>query len=158
MTEKLLIGVDLDGTILEPRYPELGLPLPNAARVLKRLVKHGHQLMLWTCRTGADLEEARRIVEEDMGVPLHSVNRNRAGDRYQSSPKAWADVYVDDSALGAPLTRYRRRGGRVDYWRARDMIRGHSYFTGIDWQHVEAAMIDRGALPRWSKERRHRWT
>ena len=119
--EKLRIAVDFDGTIAEPIYPKIGQPIYGARTVLRELVAQGHKIILWTCRTGKDLEKAVALVER-LGVELHAVNANGPGDRYSSHPKAWADIYIDDAALGAPTTRYRTIEG--------------TRFRGIDWSEV----------------------
>ena len=61
----LKIAVDFDGTIVEHRYPEIGKEILFAFDTLKALQKQGHQLILWTYRSGKELHEA---VEGDVFV------------------------------------------------------------------------------------------
>ena len=121
--EKLTIAVDFDGTLVYRRYPEVGNPIPGAIRVCKRLVHHGHKLILWTCRTGKQLEEAVAKVEE-MGIPLHAVNENLPTDAFgPNDPKVWAHLYIDDAALGAPTSKepvYDRHF--VSWWKVERML------------------------------------
>ena len=53
-----VIAVDFDGTIVSHMYPKIGVDNPNAIRVLKKLIEQGHQLILWTMRSGPELDEA----------------------------------------------------------------------------------------------------
>ena len=48
----MTIAIDFDGTIVEHRYPEIGREIPFAIETLKRLIKDGHKLILWTVREG----------------------------------------------------------------------------------------------------------
>ena len=54
----MTIAIDFDGTIVEHRYPEIGREIPFAIETLKRLIKDGHKLILWTVREGELLQEA----------------------------------------------------------------------------------------------------
>ncbi|MGB0897409.1 MAG: hydrolase, partial [Flavobacteriaceae bacterium] len=58
MTDKLIIAVDFDGTIVTDAYPKIGKPQLFAFETLKRLQDDGHRLILWTYRCGSKLEEA----------------------------------------------------------------------------------------------------
>jgi hypothetical protein len=37
------------------------------------------------------------------GIPLMGVNENPSQKSWTSSPKAYAQLYIDDAALGTPL-------------------------------------------------------
>ncbi len=50
-TNKLIIAVDFDGTIVEDAYPKIGKPKLFAFETLERLQKEGHRLILWTYRS-----------------------------------------------------------------------------------------------------------
>jgi hypothetical protein len=52
------IAVDFDGTIVEHAYPQIGKEKLFAFRTLKELQKNGYRLILWTYRTGKELDEA----------------------------------------------------------------------------------------------------
>jgi len=52
------IAVDFDGTIVEHEYPAIGKEKLFAFQTLKELEKKGALLILWTFRTGKELEEA----------------------------------------------------------------------------------------------------
>ena len=52
------IAVDFDGTIVDHEYPKIGKEKLFAFRTLKELEKKGARLILWTFRTGKELDEA----------------------------------------------------------------------------------------------------
>jgi hydroxymethylpyrimidine pyrophosphatase-like HAD family hydrolase len=97
-----IIAVDFDGTCVDHRFPEVGPDLPDAVFVLKDLVAHDHKLILWTMRGGDPLRDAAYWFE-NKGIPLFGVNANPTQGSWTSSPKAYAQFYIDDAAVGAPL-------------------------------------------------------
>ena len=52
------IAVDFDGTLVEHKYPEIGAKKLFAFETLRELQKRGDQLILWTYRSGRELDEA----------------------------------------------------------------------------------------------------
>lgn len=98
----MLIAVDFDGTIVEHKYPKIGKELPFATETLKRLIKDGHRLILWTVRSGSLLQEAIDWCEE-RGVVFWAANKDYESDEgngASGSPKVKADYYIDDRNLG----------------------------------------------------------
>ncbi len=71
----MVIAVDFDGTIVEHRYPAIGEELPFATDTLKMLIRDGHQLILWSVREGALLQEAVDWCKE-RGVEFYAVNKD----------------------------------------------------------------------------------
>ncbi len=53
-------------------------------------------------RHGKLLDDAIRWFRE-RGIPLYAVNENPSQQRWTSSPKVHADLYIDDSSLGCPI-------------------------------------------------------
>jgi len=107
----MIIAVDFDGTCVTHDYPLIGKDI-GAAQVLKQLADNGHQLILWTMRsdglhtfTGERRDYLSQAVEwfEDNDVPLYGIQRNPKQDTWTSSPKCYAQLYIDDAALGCPL-------------------------------------------------------
>ena len=96
-----LIAVDFDGTVVTHAYPEIGDDA-GAVPVLKELTDNGCRLILYTMRHGKLLDDAIRWFRE-RGIPLYAVNENPSQQRWTSSPKVHADLYIDDSALGCPI-------------------------------------------------------
>jgi hypothetical protein len=108
----VIIAVDFDGTIVEHEFPAIGAPAPGAFEWLKRWQAAGAKLILWTMRSdgrggvgpenGPVLTEAVEFCRRH-GVEFHGVNENPLQFTWTQSPKAYAHVYVDDSAFGCPL-------------------------------------------------------
>lgn len=97
-----VIAVDFDGTCVEHNYPAIGMDVEGAVEVLRTLNKHGHRIILNTMRSGQRLEAAVRWFR-DRKIELWAVNRNPEQEQWTTSPKVYADIYIDDSALGCPL-------------------------------------------------------
>lgn len=97
----MIICVDFDGTCVTHEYPNVGRNI-GAEIVLKELVELGHQIILWTMRSGAGLEDAVQWFNEH-DIPLLGVNSNPDQPSWTTSPKAYAQLYIDDAAFGAPL-------------------------------------------------------
>lgn len=96
-----VIAVDFDGTCVTHEYPDIGKDI-GAVPVLKDLVKAGHRLVLWTMRSGESLDAAVAwFAEHD--IPLFGINKNPDQKAWTKSPKAYAMLYIDDAALGAPF-------------------------------------------------------
>jgi hypothetical protein len=94
--------VDFDGTCVMHEYPKIGAEIPNAVSVLKRLNENEVKLILWTIRSGEYLDEAVAWFAE-RGIEIWSVNKNPHQRFWSKSPKAYAQLYIDDAALGCPL-------------------------------------------------------
>ncbi len=95
------IAVDFDGTIVEHRYPKIGHNLPFAIEVLRALQKKGHQIILWTYRSGVELEEAVNYCLSQ-GLEFYAINKNypEEKDDDKTPRKIHADIYIDDRNLG----------------------------------------------------------
>jgi len=95
------IAVDFDGTIVEHQYPEIGKEKLFAFRTLKELEKKGARIILWTFRTGKELEDAVDYCRQN-GVEFYAVNRNYPEEVPDEnvSRKIDADIYIDDKNLG----------------------------------------------------------
>jgi hypothetical protein len=95
------IAVDFDGTCVTHEFPDVGRDI-GAAPVLRALVDKGHQLILNTMRDSADLPPAVEWFKEK-NIPLIGVNVNPTQKTWTDSPKVFALLYIDDTALGVPL-------------------------------------------------------
>lgn len=116
------IAVDFDGTVVVHEYPDVGKDAPYALEVLKRLEANGVRLILWTMRHGKELQDAVDWFERK-GIPLFAVNENPEQKGWTESPKAYAQAYIDDAAIGCPLVESPVPGTRpiVD-WKAVEII------------------------------------
>lgn len=97
MPKLLTIAVDFDGTLVENRYPEIGKPILFAFETLKKLQQEGHQLILWTYRSGRPLEEAVNYCKSK-GITFYAVNKSYPEEEYDPglSRKILADIFIDD--------------------------------------------------------------
>lgn len=97
----MLIAVDFDGTIVEHAYPLIGRPIPFAIDVLKKLQEDGHDIVLWTYRTGDMLNEAVEYCRSK-GLEFYAVNRMFPEEDFQEGMprKIDADIFIDDKNLG----------------------------------------------------------
>jgi hypothetical protein len=138
----MIFAIDFDGTLAEHEFPKIGAEVPHAFSVLRAMQKQGHKLILWTMRAddaagnpgpeghpnnGKFLTEAIEFCRK-RGVEFWGVNCNPDQD-WSTSPKAYANYYIDDAALGCPLT--------AAYFSNRKMV---------DWLAVEDWLIRNGFL------------
>jgi hypothetical protein len=100
-TDKLIIAIDFDGTVVEDAYPKIGKPKLFAFETLLHLKKDGHRLILWTYRSGQRLEEAVEFCKEN-GLEFYAVNKSFPEEQldYTKSRKIHADIFIDDRNIG----------------------------------------------------------
>ena len=113
------ICIDFDGTCVTHNFPKVGKDI-GAVPVLQELVAKGHRLILFTMRsnrktkgkthhesiqdvTGDFLDDAIKWFE-DNNIQLYGVQTNPTQKHWTTSPKAYGHIYIDDAALGIPLT------------------------------------------------------
>lgn len=99
--KRKIVAIDFDGTCVTHAYPEIGRDI-GAAPVLKQLVEDGWSIILWTMRSGETLQAAVEWFEKNE-IKLWGINCNPEQHTWTQSPKAYANLYIDDAALGAPL-------------------------------------------------------
>ncbi|HCT30803.1 MAG TPA: hydrolase [Bacteroidales bacterium] len=95
------IAVDFDGTIVEHCYPTIGETKLFAFETLREFQKRGFLLILWTFRTGKELEEAVEFCRIN-GVEFYAVNKSYPEEVFDenASRKIDADIFIDDRNLG----------------------------------------------------------
>jgi hypothetical protein len=95
------IAVDFDGTIVEHDYPEIGKERLFAFITLRELQKRGALLILWTIRTGTELDEAVEYCRSN-GIEFYAVNRNYPEEKWADDTprKLNADIFIDDKNAG----------------------------------------------------------
>ena len=119
----MTIAVDFDGTIVEHRYPAIGREIPCAIDTLKRLSDEGHNIILWSVREGALLEDAVKFCRE-RGLAFYAVNSERPEDSWERKDvtrKITADIYIDD----------RNVGGLPDWNMIYRMVSEHASYTEL---------------------------
>lgn len=99
----MVIAVDFDGTIVKHRYPEIGDEIPFAIETLKMLASEGHQLIMWSVRSGKLLDDAVEWCRE-RGLEFWAVNRDfpeeDINNNREFSRKLRVDMFIDDRNLG----------------------------------------------------------
>lgn len=140
----MVIAIDFDGTCVTHDFPRVGKDI-GAVPVLRELVAAGHQLILFTMRsdienpTGDDpdlyLEPGNYLTDalewfERNSIPLYGVQTNPTQSSWTTSPKAYAQLYIDDAALGCPLS----------------VLPGTSARPFVDWRAVRLMLEHKGLL------------
>lgn len=97
----MFIVIDFDGTVVTHDYPRVGKNI-GAVPVLRKLVDKKHQLILFTMRSGKELDQAVNWFKEN-DIPLFGIQTNPTQHEWTSSPKAYGQLIIDDAALGCPL-------------------------------------------------------
>lgn len=120
------IAIDFDGTCVTHEYPHTGKDI-GAQKVLKELLHKGHNLILFTMRSGIGLNNALIWFAEN-DIPLHGIQYNPNQTSWTSSNKCYAQLYIDDAALGCPL-KYPEKGRPY-----------------VDWIQVEEMLVNKGIL------------
>jgi hydroxymethylpyrimidine pyrophosphatase-like HAD family hydrolase len=95
----MIIAIDFDGTIVDNMYPHIGKMRLHAPEVINQLHKEGHDIIIWTCRTGKELEEALLFLD-DNNIWYDYVNENSTKSNFQPYPKIYYDFCIDDRSLG----------------------------------------------------------
>ena len=127
MSNSIIIAVDFDGTCVEHEYPSVGMDVEGAVETLLALNNKGHRLILFTMRSGDKLDKAVKWFK-DRDIELWAVNENPEQKQWTESPKVFADVYIDDAALGCPIMFIDGVRRPVINWRkVREWLEYHGY-------------------------------
>lgn len=125
---KQIFAVDFDGTCVTHEYPEVGETLDFAVATLLKLQENDVKIILWTMRSGEFLQAAVDWFSH-WGIELWGINENPEQKEWTDSPKAYAQIYIDDAALGCPL-RYQPNSSR----------------PCADWKQIIKLLEDKGFL------------
>jgi hypothetical protein len=141
MKNTIEINIDFDGTCVTHDYPRVGNDI-GAIKVLKQLTDLGHRLILFTMRSnGSGFKNIDGTIDndgltdavnwfKDNNIPLYGIQTNPTQLNWTTSPKSYAPLMIDDSALGCPLK----------------MDPSISPRPFVDWVKVEEMLIDRGII------------
>ena len=119
----MIIAIDFDGTCVKNNFPNVGEDI-GAQAVLKELLENNHKIILWTIRSGSNLEPAIEWFKKNE-IPLFGIADNPyypSGGR-----KIHADCFIDDRALGCPLNK----------------AMGEPF---VDWAAVRKALVEAGFI------------
>jgi hypothetical protein len=116
------IAIDFDGTCVSYEYPSVGKDI-GAQAILKRIVENGGKLILWTMRSGKQLDDAIEWFRANE-IPLFGIQANPTQFTWTKSNKCYAKLYIDDAALGAPLKSNSEISNRafIDWERVAEML------------------------------------
>jgi hypothetical protein len=121
---RMKIAVDFDGTCVTHDFPKIGKDI-GAIPVLKKITDNGHCLILFTMRS--DGQKLGNVLTDAVNwfktnnIPLYSVQFDINQNLWTDSNKCYAELYIDDAALGCPLIYPKNERPYVD-WIAIDKI------------------------------------
>jgi hypothetical protein len=134
----MIIAIDFDGTCVTHEFPKVGQDI-GAIPVLKRLAEAGHQLILWTMRSDVEAPESSDPAIHAVGgnyltdainwfkeaeIPLWGIQTNPDQKSWTHSPKAYAQLYIDDAALGCPLITPRNERPYANWGAIQQLLEG----------------------------------
>ena len=141
------INLDFDGTCVTHEFPKVGKDI-GAVPVLKELVANGHNIILFTMRSdvtepyskspetvtesGNYLTDAVNWFKEN-DIPLYGIQTNPTQHTWTTSPKSYAQIVIDDSALGCPLS-----------YDAKGVFSNRPF---VDWVRIRHLLVEVGCLP-----------
>ena len=94
----MIIAVDLDGTLCENKWPQIGEENSALLAWLKKCASKGDEIILWTMREGEALAEAVDWCEKrELRFAAINDNLERLKVSFGNNPrKVYADLYIDD--------------------------------------------------------------
>ena len=95
----MIIAVDFDGTLCEEKYPDIGEPNVELINMLCEMHTKGHELILWTCRSGTLLDNAIEWCRlHGLVFDTYNTNLPRVIEKYKGrdSRKITYDILIDD--------------------------------------------------------------
>jgi predicted kinase len=85
---------DFDGTLVENRFPQIGLPIRAKIKQLREKWRSFHNIIIiWTCRSGQTLYQMKDYLISNK-IPFDFINENPLVNH--GSPKIYANEYHDD--------------------------------------------------------------
>lgn len=99
--ERLFLGVDFDGTIVEEAFPSIGKINHKVVELMALAKAKGHVVIVWTARSGKYEQEAREFLD-DNNIPYNFINENPEdsfAQRGEQGRKLFCHYYIDDRAV-----------------------------------------------------------
>lgn len=106
-----VIAVDFDGCLCTNKWPEIGEENRPAINELIRRKAKGDKLILWTCRTGQQLDDAV-LWCGNHGLEFDAINENLPGNKEKfknDCRKVFAHEYWDDKAVFVSAQKHKNR-------------------------------------------------
>lgn len=102
MSDRKIIAVDFDGTIVTNKWPDVGKLRKDIMRdVCRQIWMNNAYIIIWTCRSGRELQEMEDYLN-DINFPYDRINANAPWilDKWgRDNRKIYADEYWDDKAV-----------------------------------------------------------
>lgn len=99
----VIIAVDFDGVVVENDFPRVGCVKQDIVNALRECMEHtSHEFILWTSRVNFRLLDAVDKCKE-LSLTFDAINGGAPSNlmEFGTDPrKIYADVYIDDNALG----------------------------------------------------------
>ena len=140
----MIIAVDFDGTCCVHNYPEIGEENPYAIQTMKSLIENGYKIFLWTMRGHAKdiIDDAQRDTLQEALDWLKErgiyIKGNISPAQFSTSPKQYAAIYIDDAALGCPLTKFKGHTV-VDWLKIATMFADANIITKAQYDKIKSA-------------------
>lgn len=125
----MYIGIEFDGVCVKDNKPNVGEDIIGAEYVLNTLLKAGNKLILYTTRTGSELNMAVEWFKCKK-IKLFGVNHNPEQKNYDGTSKVFCHLYIDAAGLGIPLI----HEGTKPY---------------VDWSKIATIFSDRDILTKY---------
>jgi hypothetical protein len=137
----MVIAIDFDGTCVTNDFPIIGSDI-GAVPILRKLIASGHKLILTTVRSDrvSCAEPSDKTIQNVQGtfltdavnwfkkheIPLYGVQKHPTQHEWTTSPKPYAQLYIDDCSLGCPI----KEDTSI------------SNLPFVDWEKVEKMLIE----------------
>lgn len=98
MIDSKIIAVDFDNTLFETKWPYIIKPKWLVINMVKYAQDNGAKIILWTCRTGKNLDDALEACHK-VGLQFDAVNINLpevVEEFGEEGRKIFAHEYWDD--------------------------------------------------------------
>lgn len=117
--DKLPILVDFDSTmVVTDGYPNIIGENKPCVKVMKKWIKGGVGIILWTIREGKELDDAVNWCKEQ-GLELYGVNENPTQSSWNTARKVYGVLRIDDANVGTKL------------------IHDDTYRPRVDWAYID---------------------
>lgn len=100
-----IVAIDFDGVICEEKFPFIGRPKPYVVSSIRKIRKAGWRTILWTCRTGRYLKDAKNFLDR-WNIKMDAYNDNSAITEeewynlgFSDTRKIGADIVIDDRSI-----------------------------------------------------------
>ncbi len=152
------ILVDFDGTCI-PTLPMGGYTDYNtgAEKVLKQLIKNGHDIVLWTVRNNSDINPYNVVCKNFKGItsleeaidwfkkrniPLFGINKVPGEENNVGiGRKVLGDFLIDDVAIGTPIKQV-----SIDYYSCLTNKKEKIDTYHVDWDKLLVMLEELGLV------------